>query len=121
MAFSRSLTGSRDSHDFELACETGVSAPELVITVDGRRIASGPISSTSFSIITRLRSISSTEATSVSLDIETGITWLVVAVGSSVTVSRPKRTNNFDSDLYLRGQKKMMARAAHMDSVKQKI
>jgi hypothetical protein len=38
-----------------------------------------------------------------------------------VTVSRPKRTSSFDSDLYLRGQKKMTAIAAHIDSAKQKM
>src|SRR5262245_24682082 len=103
-AFSRSLTGSRLTHDLELTSTVDDSGAEPAAAAGLPRITSGPILSTSFSTMTRLRSISRTELTSVSRDMETGIIWPVVAVGSSVTVSRPSLTSNFDSDLYFRGQ-----------------
>jgi len=66
-------------------------------------MTSGPNRSTIFSADARLVSSSSMACSSLSRDSAIATNCPVVADGSSVMDSRPMRTSNLASDLYLRG------------------
>ena len=111
-----------DFSSLRIACSSGLPSPDCVTNettdISGavnmpvqvclpsavlRRIVSEPSLATTSCNSTRLRRMSSSELISFSRDGSTGTVWLVVAVGSSPTLSLPMRTNSRDSDMYQRG------------------